>query len=362
MTSSLYRELADYELKILVSKSLKTEILSAYLLTGGLFNTTYLIETLKYGKTVLRVGPVNGHLLMPFEHHLMEAEEYVYTLCSAYKVPVSEILATDTSKKLIDRDYMFVRYIPSCPMSQIELSSENRARIVREIGRATAKFHSIEAPRFGRIVDVKNGGGFTLWSDALLNELYEWERVGIPAAIFTKNEYDTIRMLFEKAKSYLDEIKHPHLVHADLWLGNILIRTDMGHPEFAAIIDADRALWGDPAFEFSSIQWTYGEECFWEGYGRLLSHDIADRIRRSIYTLLNRLWNAYVYLVEYNQPEQADKEAIDARLQIAYLQSMLDAPENNDYERLSEVNKNEISDQTRAGTVCSGYNIGGCEF
>lgn len=323
MTSSLYRELTDNELNFLVSKSLKTEIVSAQLLTGGLFNTTYLVETAKYGKTVLRVGPVNRHLLMPFEHHLMEAEEYVYSLCSAYEVPASEILVTDTSKKLIDRDYMFVRYIPSCPMSQIELSSEDRARIVREIGRATAKFHSIEAPRFGRIVDVKNGGGFTLWSDALLNELHEWEKVGIPAAIFTENEHDTIRMLFEKAKPYLDEIKQPRLVHADLWLGNILIRIDTERPEFAAIIDADRALWGDPAFEFSSIQWTYCEECFWEGYGRSLLHNAADRVRRSIYTLLNRLWNAYVYLVEYNQPEQSKEEAIDARAHIAYLQNIL---------------------------------------
>lgn len=329
MTSSLYRELTANELNSLVSNSLKTEIISAHLLTGGLFNTTYLVETSKYGKTVLRVGPVNRHLLMPFEHHLMEAEEYVYSLCSAHYVPTSEVLVTDTSKTLIDRDYMFVRYIPSCPMSQIELRSEDHARVVRSIGRATATFHSIEAPRFGRIVDVKNVGGFTLWSDALINELYEWEKVGIPAAIFTENEHDTIRMLFKKAKPYLDEIKQPRLVHTDLWLGNILIRTDTKHPEFAAIIDADRALWGDPAFEFSSIQWTYGEECFWEGYGRMLSHDIADRIRRSIYTLLNRLWNAYVYLVEYNQPEQADNEAIDARTQIAYLQGILDVPVND---------------------------------
>lgn len=326
MTSSLYRELTDNELNSIVSKSLKTEIISAHLLTGGLFNTTYLIGTPKYGKTVLRVGPVNRHLLMPFEHHLMEAEEYVYSLCSAHEVPTSEILVTDTSKTIIDRDYMFVCYIPSCPMSQIELSSEDSARIVREIGQATAKFHSIEAPRFGRIVDVKNGGGFTLWSDALLNELHEWERVGVAASIFTENEHDTIRMLFEKARPYLDEIKQPHLVHADLWLGNILIRTDIERPEFAAIIDADRAIWGDPAFEFSSIQWTYSEECFWEGYGHSLSHDTADRIRRSIYTLLNRLWNAYVYLVEYNQAEQSKKETIDARVQIAYLQGILDVP------------------------------------
>lgn len=323
MKSSLFRELTANALHSLVSKSLHTELISAYLLMGGLFNTTYFAETEKYGKTVLRVGPVNRHLLMPFEHHLMEAEEYVYSLCAAHGVPASEIIAADTSKTLIDRDFMFVRYIPSRAMSQAELSEEDRARIVHEIGRATAKLHSIKAPRFGRIVDVKSGGGFALWSDALLSELREWEKVGAPTALFTEQEHDTIRLLFEKAKPCLDEIRQPRLVHTDLWLGNIVIRTDGERSEFAAIIDADRALWGDPEFEFSSIQWTYGEDSFWKGYGRALSQEPAARIRRSVYTLLNRLWNAYVYLVEYNEPALADREATDARAQMAYLQGAL---------------------------------------
>lgn len=323
MTSSLYQELTKKELALLVSKALQTKIISACLLTGGLFNTTYLVETQAYGKTVLRVGPVNRQLLMPFEYHLMEAEESVYSLFAAFGIPSSEILTMDTSKRIIDRDFMFVRYIPGNPMSQVELRQEDKARIVRDIGIATAEFHSITAPRFGRIVDVKNGGGFERWSAALNHELSEWEKVGVPASIFTDKEHSEIRKLFEKAAPYLDEIKEPQLVHTDLWLGNILIRTDTERPEFAAIIDADRALWGDTDFEFSSIQWTYGEDCFWEGYGRTLAQDHASCIRRSIYTLLNRLWNAYVYLVEYNQSENALGEIIDARAQITQLKEQL---------------------------------------
>ncbi|MBQ8639039.1 MAG: hypothetical protein IJ468_07715 [Lachnospiraceae bacterium] len=83
MSSFLYRELSSPELESLVSKALKTEILSSHLLTGGLFNTTYFVDTVKYGKTVLRIGPVNRHLLMPFEHRLMEAEEADREVCIA---------------------------------------------------------------------------------------------------------------------------------------------------------------------------------------------------------------------------------------------------------------------------------------
>lgn len=132
-------------------------------------------------------------------------------------------------------------------------------------------------------------------SGFLFHELDEWERVSVPAALFEETEHIRIRQLFEKAVPYQDEMKEPRLVHTDLWPGNILICTDTPTPQFAAIIDADRALWGDPDFEFSSIRWTYEEESFWKGYGRELSQSPEARIRRGIYTLLNRLWNTYVF-------------------------------------------------------------------
>ena len=118
-------------------------------------------------------------------------------------------------------------------------------------------------------------------------------------------------------------LKEPRLVHADLWPGNILISADTPKPRFAAIIDADRAIWGDPDFEFSSIRWTYSEDSFWEGYGRKLPQSPAARIRRGIYTLLNRLWNTYGYLCEYNQPEKAASEQSGARDQMSELCELL---------------------------------------
>ena len=323
MASLIYQELSKTELNELVSAALQTRLLSAHLLKGGLFNTTYMVETEKYGRSVLRIGPVNRHLLMPFEHHLMAAEEYVYTLCAQQNIPVSDVLKVDLSKTIIDRDFMFVRYIPSRPMSEENLTPQERAGIFYDVGAAAAKMHSITAPRFGRVLDVKNGKGFQRWSEALLYELTMWEEVGIPASIFTSEEHKQIRTLYRKAAPYLDEITSPRLVHTDLWPGNILIDDSGDIPRFAAIIDADRAIFGDPAFEFSSIQWTYGEESFWKGYGSPLPGEPADLIRRCVYTHFNRLMNAYAYLIEYNQPESAQWEAADARTQIAKLEKLL---------------------------------------
>lgn len=323
MSSLLYCELSENQLAEIVLEVLHTEFCSAQRLTGGLFNTTYLVETVKHGPVVLRLGPINRYLLMPFEHRLMETEEYVYGLCEKYGVPASQILVVDTSKRLIDRDFMFVRYIPSKPLSEIVLEPQDKAYICREIGVATAKLHGIRASQFGRIVEVRDGGGFNLWSEALFHELREWERVSVPTALFGETEHIQIRQLFEKAVPYLDEMTEPRLVHADLWPGNILIRTDTSKPQFDAIIDADRALWGDPDFEFSAIRWTYTEESFWEGYGRELSKKPEARIRRGIYNLLNRLWNTYAYSCEYNQPENTISEQYEVRNQVEELCELL---------------------------------------
>ena len=108
--SALYQPLTEAELVRVVAAGLHTRPVSQKLLTGGLFNTTYLVNTAHCGKVVLRMGPVNRHLLMPFEQHLMESEAQVYDLLAQRGVAASEILAVDLSKTVVDRDFMFVRY------------------------------------------------------------------------------------------------------------------------------------------------------------------------------------------------------------------------------------------------------------
>ena len=323
MNSSLYRELSAKELHNVIANALHDELHSYRLLTGGLFNTTYLADTAEHGRVVLRIGPVNRHLLMPFEHDLMKAEQRVYALYKEHKIPASEILMLDTSKTFIDRDYMIVRYIPSKPMSVVELGLQDRKRICFDIGTVVAKMHKITKFFFGRVADVENGKGFLCWSDCLLAELKAWESAAMQTPLFLAEEYEQIHCLFEQVIPFLKEIHTPCLVHADLWFGNILIRNDSEHPEFAAIIDADRAIWADPDFEFSAIRWTHSEPAFWQGYGRELSVAAPDRIRRTFYALLGCLLDAYVFMREYNQPKNAYAMKAEAMIQMNELNTLL---------------------------------------
>ena len=102
----------------------------------------------------------------------------------------------------------------------------------------------------------------------------------------------------------------PRLVHADLWAGNVLV-FPQSPARLAAIIDADRAFFGDSELEFS-LGWT-ANEGFMAGYGRPLSPEKEARERRALYRLLFALWDGYVYQAEYNMPQEMERTRERAR-------------------------------------------------
>jgi aminoglycoside phosphotransferase (APT) family kinase protein len=86
------------------------------------------------------------------------------------------------------------------------------------------------------------------------------------------------------------------LVHFDLWDGNILVEPSSAGHRISALIDAERAFWGDPLAEFVSLA-LYGDierdTAFLDGYrgaGGTVTFDVAARRRLSLY-------RAYLYLI-----------------------------------------------------------------
>ncbi len=303
--SSLYRELTAEELQSVVQKHFAPRgIASSKLLSGGLFNTTYFVELTDGLKMVLRLGPVNRHLLMLFEENMMAAEAHVYDLCRAEGIPVSEVLVVDTDRDAVDRDFMCVRYIPSTPLSALEPSEEIKAKLYRETGALTRRMHAITGPRFGRVSQILSGGGYDTWREAILGEIENWKVRAVPVGLYSEAELAEIDAVFARHAHLLNEIKTPHLVHADLWSGNVLISGENDDLSVAAIIDADRALFGDADFAFASA-WMIND-AFVEGYGSAPSADDASVTRRMLYALIYALLDGYVWLHQYNNQENSD--------------------------------------------------------
>ena len=226
--SSLFQEIPIEIIRDIFVNALQEEIIwEAILLDGGLFNTTYIVE---YGsfhkKAVLRLGPVNRHLLMGFEENLMNAEVYTYSVCQTIGVPCSKVLACDTSKQVIDRDFMIVEYIPSIVMSKADLTEEKRNMLYRQMGIYLTKFHQVTGDSFGFLSRICSGKKFDKWSGALIFEVEDMTERLEKFSGLSAEEAQTIRHQFEKSRELLDEIRTPHLLHTDLWEGNVLLNRD----------------------------------------------------------------------------------------------------------------------------------------
>ena len=176
------------------------ELKSARLLSGGLFNTTYRLET-RNRTVILRLGPVNRHLLLPYEQHLMAAEGDILNLLKSRGIPTSDILDLDCSRMLMDRDVMVVDCLDAVCLSTVEVDKETERRLCREAGIHTAAIHSLTAndlpvqreKPFGRYANVIAGQGGATWKEAILLEVAQWRSLAEPAGIFTSEELEEDR-------------------------------------------------------------------------------------------------------------------------------------------------------------------------
>jgi len=294
-TSNLFRELTAPELDAVAAAHLHTTDYRAQLLTGGMFNTTYLITPAAGEKAVLRVGPVNRHLLLPFEENLMNAERHVYERCAPLGLPVPRVLACDATKQLLDRDYMLTAYIDGTALADMDADEQVKRAIHRDTGRYACQMHGIAGDQFGRAADILRGRGRTRWSGCLQSEIAGFIEKAAQTKIYSARQLRRIERIYTSHAALLDEITAPRLVHADLWGGNILVTKQNS---LAAVIDADRAIYGDVDFEFASGWMT--DDAFCEGYGRRPARDKAHVTRRRLYALLYKLLDAYIWQAQYN--------------------------------------------------------------
>lgn len=312
--SSLFREESVETIRELFSASLGENVIrSLHLLRGGMFNTTYYVAYGSGGQeAVLRLGPVNRHLLMEFEQNLMQAEAYVCAVCESRRIPCGRILACDTTKKLIDRDFMIVKYVPSVVMCDAGLSKSGKERLNEELGRYLRRLHEVCGKSFGYVSQIKRGLVFDSWSGALIYETEDILKRLVNRKAFTEAEASGIRTLYEESRALLDEITTPHLLHTDLWEGNVLL--DPEKTGVAAVIDGDRAVFGDIEFEFAA-PWMDAPALL-RGYGKNGTLNSEALRRRNLYLLYYTLLETYVGIGEYNNREQYEQGKYKA-LQLA---------------------------------------------
>lgn len=297
--------------------------------TQGTFSDVRLVILVDGRRLVVKIPPGPQTPILQYERGIMGTEALYYRLTAGCPgVTVPEVLAVNDDGGGAGT-YLVMTECPGQPWPACEPPSggPEREALRAELGRQVACLHTtVTGPGFG-YPSLALGPLHDSWRVAFLGMvaavLVDAGRFGVslprPAA--------EIALCFARQAAVLDEITTPVLVHFDLWDGNILVGTNPGGRRIGALIDAERAFWGDPVAElvslslFSSIE---DDAAFLDAYragGGAVTFDTATRLRLAMY-------RAYLFLIMWVEavPRQFDQERLDWLLGFAYepLAAMLD--------------------------------------
>lgn len=288
-------------------------------LTEGWFNAIYIVDYTKDGEAfsvVLKTGVEEGKYVLSYEKDLVRAELQVYDLLKGTIIPTAEILAKDFSWDLINCDYFIMERMMGDNWGRLtdQLIPENKDILVAELAQYTAALHQIKGPWYGYL---KNDTFYQhpTWKDAfrgmiqMLMDDGKEQKLDLP--------YDELLEILEPYWYLLDDIKEPCLVNFDMWTKNIMLKKEEdGFYHIDAIIDLERAFYGDPYADFLSSNTVVGDvstcQIFMDNYSKINGREFTftnrDRVRLIMY---------FIYIImmmgveDYRKTdEQAKAEAL----------------------------------------------------
>ena len=244
-------------------------------LDSGLFNNTYRVGT-DDGTFVLKVAPRADTPVYFVERHLMERERTIAPRLRSAHPLVPEYLSFFE----IDGRHAFLqRFVPGRLWHAVEssLTEAENAELWRQLGAVARVIHSETGDHFGYPEPFV---GAPTWSEfiernveGLADDCLRLDRMHPDVEEFLR--------ILPRFRGRLDEVTTPRLLHGDLWSRNVLIDGEAADIRITAVIDGERAFWGDPLADWVLI--LYGvPAAFWDGYGEDLAAN-GDPARIDVY-------------------------------------------------------------------------------
>jgi aminoglycoside phosphotransferase (APT) family kinase protein len=249
-------------------------VASARELSGGTFNTTFLIA-LYDQQLILRIAPPSTADLAWDEQWLMRREQQIQPFFAALGPLMPRTLLADFTHQLIDRDYIFQTCLAGNRWDEIAevFTPDEELRLWEQFGNITRTIHSTVGTAFGGPYPAPE---FPTWSQTIL---YRLERAtqAMSKAQLDLTDILSVLAIVRSQTARLDAIQQPRLLHGDLWLFNILVSREVDGPAITGVLDADRAWWGDPLADWTMfvLAKAAGPEThqfharFWQAYGEL---------------------------------------------------------------------------------------------
>lgn len=280
-------------------------------IAAGLFNNTYRVAT--DGRDyILKVAPGPEADVFYSERHLMARERTLSTRLAA----ASPLIPGYVSFFEVDGREAFLQPWVSGRLWHDHLQSlspEENDRLWSQLGAFAKSMHSVVGDQFGfpKPMPLFDRGSEWLL-DTVRGLTADCQRLGI-----LHPEVTAYAALASESAHVLDEISSPRLLHGDLWPRNVIIDGEGAGIHLRAVIDAERAYWGDPISDWVLL--LYGvPDSFWQGYGEnLLESTPPARLAlyRGMYFILNLLEG--VRFGHSDQDYRAHLAAVNAALDSA---------------------------------------------
>jgi aminoglycoside phosphotransferase (APT) family kinase protein len=265
--SSILENLDEY-IKAIFS-DLKLTVIRVQRL-GGQDSVNILVETPKQ-KHVLKINPWVGVLRNAIQFFDL-VKEYLP------KAPIPNVIAFDTSKKIIPYEYLIMSYIDHVSLREVDEFSAGT-----QLGEVLKEIHKIKVEGFG-ISTGDSEWQFTTWKETVqhsLNSKYVAELSGVlPEA--------SIKRVAQCANE-ITEVT-PVLLHGDISMENTLFSITDGAPHLVGILDPN-TMGGDARWDISLClrdKNTFNEGVVMGYFGTKYKENIDDETKKL--TLINLLW------------------------------------------------------------------------
>jgi aminoglycoside phosphotransferase (APT) family kinase protein len=277
----------------------------------GWFNVAYRIRLRSGARVVLKIAPPPGVEVMTYERGAMATELAALELIrSRTTVPVPAVDFADRSRELCDADWFAMPFVDGDNLGMLRdtLTPAENESYQEQLGAVTAGLNAIRGPAFGPLTGPGSDSWRTVLTGMIGGVLDDGERRGVSLG----HDYTSLRALIESHADSLDEVTEPRFVEWDLWDNNAMVRDG----RIVAIIDHERAFWGDPLIEagFTAAENpAFGDAtAFMRGYGHAPLTP-SEQIRRRLYGLYLAL--IMVIETEYRvMTDPAHLEWVRARL------------------------------------------------
>ena len=251
----------------------------------GHFNNTYRVCT-EQAAYILKVAPAPNANVFYWERRLMQRERSVATTLRAASPLVPEYLSFFA---VAGRD----AFLQPCAEGTVwhevsdSLSAAENDRLWKQLGPFARQLHSVEGDSFGFPSPTQR---FGRWSQFIADNVAGMAEDCRRLDVLT-SEVEAYLQHLPQFHAELDRVTTPRLLHGDLWPRNVIIGGTGDDIHIEAVIDGERAFWGDPLSDWVLI--LYGvPEGFWQGYGTNLlaaTDPVRIVIYKGMYFMLNIL-------------------------------------------------------------------------